>query len=128
MMKQIEDAGEKIGVGTGVDLLSCVCIISLPFHPILLSVNSTRTPLSVCYAPLLSFTLHCWLFGQAVGLTRPSAVYLPTARCPLLWLRRCLWSVCCVRGFGIGSWLCHVSGFVGLRERACWHWRLFGNG
>jgi hypothetical protein len=80
MMKQTEDAREKIGVGTGVDLLSCACIISLPFHLILLSVNSTRTPLSVSCC---SFAfIHPALLVIWAGCRPHTAVSGVLARCP----------------------------------------------
>ncbi|KAF7359948.1 Vacuolar protein sorting-associated protein [Mycena venus] len=67
MMKQTEDAGERMDIGIWVELLSGACLISLNSA----CVNSTL--LLLCF---LSFSLRCWPPGSLSASYFPAAVVI----------------------------------------------------
>ncbi|KAF7358251.1 hypothetical protein MVEN_00874000 [Mycena venus] len=145
MMKQTEDAGEKMGVGTWVDLLSGTCFISLSFPSyFLLAVHfaalhlagvtsSSGRPQGRPYPRLiylLSFSLRCWLFGWALGshdrqrrtCPLPAVLAVTVFVAVLLPTSLALYRVvCCV-------WACkqHPSRYL-WAGKYCWHRRLLGH-
>lgn len=112
-------------VGTWVDLLSGTCFTSLSFARLRHTHAVIIRFLLLCW---LSFSLCCWQFARAVGLTRRRTCPLPVVIAVTVFVAILLPTslalgrvMCCV-------WACKQRARYYSWARAyCWHWRLFGN-